>query len=68
MITTYLTWAVYVVLAALFVVLAFGVVNLVRTDDKAVSRSNKLMRLRVAVQFLAVLLIAAIGWFSGAFR
>jgi hypothetical protein len=64
----YLTYALYAVIAVLVVVLAAGVINLVRTDDKAVSRSNKLMRLRVAVQFVAILLIAAIGWVSGAFR
>lgn len=41
-------------------VLVFGIVNLYRTDGKARSRSNKLMRLRVLVQFIAVLVIVAI--------
>jgi hypothetical protein len=65
---TYLPYALYAVLAVLLAVLAAGVLNLLRTDDKAVSRSNKLMRLRVGVQFLAILVIVAIGWASGAFR
>ncbi len=63
-----LTIALYVVIAALFLVLAAGVVNLVRTDDKARSRSNKLMRLRVLMQFVAVLLLVAIGAAAGAFN
>jgi hypothetical protein len=59
--------ALYVVIGILFVVLAIGIGNLVRTDANARSRSNKLMRLRVAVQFVAVLIIALIGLVSGAF-
>ena len=43
----YLAFGVYIAIGAVFVVLAFGVVNLVRTDSQARSRSNKLMRLRV---------------------
>jgi tellurite resistance protein TehA-like permease len=62
-----LTIALYVVIAILFVVLAVGIANLVRTDKNARSRSNQLMRLRVAVQFVAVVIIALIGWVSGAF-
>ncbi len=60
--------ALYVVLGILFLVLAAGIINLVRTDEKAQSRSNKLMRLRVAVQFVAVLILVAIGYFAGAFN
>lgn len=63
----WLPLALYVVIGILFLVLAAGVVNLVRTDDKARSRSNQLMRLRVAVQFVAVLIIVAIGFAAGAF-
>jgi uncharacterized membrane protein len=62
-----LTIALYVVIGILFLVLAVGIANLVRTDANARSRSNKLMRLRVAVQFVAVLIIVAIGWLSGSF-
>lgn len=63
-----LTIALYVVIGILFLVLAAGVINLIRTDSKARSRSNHLMRLRVAVQAVAVLLIVIIGVVSGAFR
>ena len=62
----WLTYALYVVIGIIFVILAVGIVNLLRTDDKARSRSNKLMRMRVAAQFVAVILLVAIGFLSGA--
>jgi len=40
----------------------------VRTDGQARSRSNKLMRLRVLVQFIAIILLVALGAVAGAFR
>jgi hypothetical protein len=61
-----LTIALYAVVGVLFIVLAIGVANLLRTDKNAVSRSNKLMRLRVAVQFVAVMLVVALGFLVGA--
>jgi len=64
----FLLYGVYIAIGAVFVVLAFGVVNLVRTDDQAPSRSNRLMRLRVLIQFIAILLLVALGAVSGAFR
>ena len=64
----WLELALYVTIGVLFLVLAAGIVNLVRTDSKAKSRSNQLMRVRVAVQFVAVLIIVAIGFAAGAFR
>lgn len=64
----FLLYGVYIAIGAVFVVLAFGVVNLVRTDGQAPSRSNRLMRLRVLIQFIAVLLLVALGAVSGAFR
>ena len=64
----FLLYGVYVAIGAVFVVLAFGVVNLVRTDGQAPSRSNRLMRLRVLIQFIAILLLVALGAVSGAFR
>lgn len=64
----WLSYGVYVAIAAVFVVLAFGVVNLVRTDAKQASRSNKLMRLRVLVQFIAIILLVILGAVAGAFR
>jgi hypothetical protein len=64
----FLLYGVYIAIGAVFVVLAFGVVNLVRTDGQAPSRSNKLMRMRVLIQFIAILLLVALGAASGAFR
>jgi uncharacterized membrane protein len=64
----WLSYALYAVIGVVFVVLGFGVFNLVRTDSEARSRSNKLMRLRVIAQFIAVLLVVAIGFAAGAFR
>jgi formate hydrogenlyase subunit 3/multisubunit Na+/H+ antiporter MnhD subunit len=64
----FLLYGVYIAIGAVFLVLAFGVVNLVRTDGQARSRSNKLMRLRVLIQFIAILLLVALGVAAGAFR
>jgi len=50
-------------LAAVAVTLGFGICSLFRGGDFARSHSNKLMRLRVALQFVAVLLlVAAFAW------
>ncbi|WP_300530817.1 twin transmembrane helix small protein [Maricaulis sp.] len=57
---TFLTGLLYIAMLAVVVVLVFGIVNLYRTGDKARSTSNKLMRLRVGLQFAAVLIIVAI--------
>ena len=64
----FLVYGVYIAIGAVFVVLVFGVVNLVRTDGQARSRSNKLMRLRVLVQFIAIIMLCALGFAAGAFR
>lgn len=64
----WLSYGVYIAIGAVFIVLAFGIVNLVRTDGQARSRSNKLMRLRVLVQFIAIILLVALGAVAGAFR
>jgi uncharacterized membrane-anchored protein len=55
-----LTGLLYIAMVAVVAVLAFGIINLYRGDDKARSRSNKLMRLRVVLQFTAILIIIAI--------
>ena len=65
---TWLTWALYAAIGAVFIVLALGVINLVRTDSQARSRSNKLMRLRVLVQFIAIIILVLLGVVTGAFR
>ena len=44
-------------MAAVVGVLIFGIVNLYKSDEKSRSRSNKLMRLRVVLQFAAILII-----------
>jgi|TARA_Y100001933_G_scaffold198486_1_gene199324 putative copper export protein len=55
-----LTGLLYIAMIAVVGVLAFGIINLYRGDEKARSRSNKLMRLRVVLQFTAILIIIAI--------
>jgi len=64
---TVLTFAFYIALAGVFIILALGLINLVRRDAGQASRSNQLMRMRVAVQFVAVLLLVAIGFVAGKF-
>lgn len=64
----FLPYVLYAVIAALFATLAWGVINLTRRDAKAASRSNKIMRLRVLLQFVAVVLVVIIGWLAGAFN
>jgi len=61
-----LTIAFYVALAGVFVILVIGLANLARQDASQASRSNQLMRLRVIVQFVAVLLLIALGIVTGA--
>jgi uncharacterized protein YhhL (DUF1145 family) len=56
--------AIFVAMAAVFIVLIAGIANLAITGDKARSRSNQLMRLRVLVQFLAVILLMIGFWFK----
>lgn len=54
--------AIFVAMAIVFVVLVAGIVNLSINSDKARSRSNQLMRLRVLAQFIAVVLLMAGFW------
>ena len=60
-----LTIALYCAMGVLLVILARGIINLIRTDPEQASRSNKLMRLRVIVQFFAILLLIGVGFASG---
>ena len=57
----------YVSLAAVFVVLMAGIINMARTDPGQASRSNKLMRIRVMAQAFVVAIVCVIGWMAGAF-
>lgn len=57
--------AIFVALLAVFITLMFGLYALFRGGDFGRSHSNKLMRLRVLLQFIAVcILVAAFWWRS----
>nr|WP_321360449.1 twin transmembrane helix small protein [uncultured Hyphomonas sp.] len=62
----FVTILLYGTLAALLVVLGLGIANLARTDENQPSRSNKLMRLRVFIQAIAIALLVLIGFMAGA--
>jgi nitrogen fixation-related uncharacterized protein len=51
-----------IALAAVLITLCVGIYALFRGGDFGRSYSNKLMRLRVALQFLAVLVLVAAFW------
>ena len=54
--------AITVALVAVATVLAFGIYALFRGGDFGRSWSNKLMRLRVLLQFIAILVLVAAAW------
>lgn len=54
--------AIFVALAAVTIVLALGIFALFRGGDFGRSYSNKLMRLRVLLQFIAVIVLVAAAW------
>jgi hypothetical protein len=49
-------------LGAVLITLCFGIYALFRGGEYGRSRSNKLMRLRVVLQFVAVIVIVAAAW------
>ena len=51
-------------LAAVFVTLAFGIYALFRGGDFGRSYSNKLMRLRVLLQFIAIVVLMSAFWWK----
>ena len=55
---------VLIAIAAVAITLAFGIRSLYRTGPEARSHSNRLMRLRVALQALAVVLLVAGMWWK----
>jgi len=63
-----LTIGFYIALAGIVVVLIAGITNLARMDPKQASRSNKLMRLRVILQAVAIGLLVIIGIVAGAIK
>ena len=56
--------AVPAALLAVLITLCFGLYALFRGGDYGRSNSNKLMRLRVALQFVAVLVLVAAFWWQ----
>ncbi|WP_291201011.1 twin transmembrane helix small protein [Hyphomonas sp.] len=65
---SFLTFGFYIALAAIVVVLLFGIFNLTRQDANQASRSNKLMRLRVIFQAVAIAFLVLIGIVAGAIK
>jgi hypothetical protein len=61
-----LTILLYTGAGALLLVLALGIFNLARTDEKQASRSNQLMRWRIIIQAVCILLLVALGFGAGA--
>ncbi len=52
-------------LLAVLAALGFGIYALFRGGDFGRSYSNKLMRLRVVLQFIAILVLVAAVWWRG---
>jgi hypothetical protein len=61
---TFFDLALPIALIAVFSTLCVGVYSLFRGGDFARSYSNKLMRLRVVLQFVAVVVLMAALWWS----
>jgi len=57
--------ALLIALGAVVLVLVAGLAVMARGGEASLRYSNKLMQLRVAVQLVAILIIAAILFFSG---
>ena len=52
-----------IALAAVFIVLILGVFNMMRGGDS--NRSQRLMRWRVGLQFIAILIVILLVWLRG---
>lgn len=63
---TFLFYLTIVVMAAVVIVLVRGLINMMRGGSG--NLSNKLMQMRVLLQFVAVVLIVAILWITGGGR
>ena len=55
---------ILIAIAAVAITLALGIRSLYRTGPEARSHSNRLMRLRVALQALAVVLLVVAMWWK----
>ncbi|MBU1378983.1 MAG: twin transmembrane helix small protein [Alphaproteobacteria bacterium] len=58
-------YLIFAALAAVTIVLAFGIYSLFRGGDFGRSWSNKLMRLRVLTQAIAVAVLMLAVWWRG---
>ena len=63
---SFLTILLYIGAGALLLVLALGIFNLARTDERRASRSNILMRWRIGIQAVCILILIALGLAAGA--
>ena len=61
---TFVNYLVPVALGAVFLTLMAGIYSLFRGGDFNRSYSNKLMRLRVLMQFIAIIVLMAALYFS----
>lgn len=64
---TFVDILLYILLAVVFVVLCVGIFALFKGGEFGRSWSNKLMRARVALQFVAVLVLVAGFWLKNQF-
>lgn len=55
---------VAIAIGAVFVILCLGLYTLWKGGDVAATYSNKLMRIRVLAQFIAIIIIMAVLYFS----
>jgi hypothetical protein len=60
-----LNYMLPIALGAVFLTLCVGIYSLFRGGDFNRSHSNRLMRLRIILQFVAIVLIMATLYFSG---
>jgi hypothetical protein len=61
---TVVNFLVPIAILVVFVILCFGIYSLMRGGEFARSHSNKLMRLRVVAQFVAVIVLVAALWLA----
>jgi NADH:ubiquinone oxidoreductase subunit 6 (subunit J) len=60
----FLNILLFVAMAAVVVTLIFGLYSLFRGGEEHRSRSNKLMRLRVLLQFVAIVVLMTVYYFK----
>ncbi len=62
---TALNYLIPVAMAITLIVLGIGVLNMFNNNAEARTRSNKLMRLRIIAQFVAVVLLMTLLYIKG---